>query len=35
VCYFDDIIGYTFSDFNGERLAIHEFNEGIRLRRDS
>lgn len=26
-CYFDDIMGYTYSDFNGERLAIKEFNE--------
>lgn len=25
-CYFDDIMGATFSDFNGERLAIREFN---------
>ena len=25
-CYFDDIMGVTFSDFNGERLAITEFN---------
>jgi hypothetical protein len=27
VCYFDDIVGYTYSDFNGERLAIREFND--------
>ncbi len=26
-CYFDDILGFTFADFNGERLAIHEFND--------
>jgi hypothetical protein len=26
VCYFDDIIGLTYSEFNGERLAINEFN---------
>ena len=25
-CYFDDIIGLTYSEFNGERLAIAEFN---------
>jgi hypothetical protein len=25
-CYFDDIMGYSFSDFNGERLAISDFN---------
>lgn len=26
-CYFDDILGFTFADFNGERLAIREFND--------
>jgi hypothetical protein len=26
-CYFDDITGFTYSDWNGERLAIHEFND--------
>jgi len=25
-CYLDDILGYTFGDCNGERLAIAEFN---------
>lgn len=25
-CYFDDIIGFTYSEFTGERLAITEFN---------
>jgi hypothetical protein len=25
-CFFDDILGYTFCDFNGERLAITDFN---------
>ena len=25
-CYFDDIMGYTYSEYNGERLAISEFN---------
>jgi hypothetical protein len=25
-CYFDDILGETFSEFTGERLAISEFN---------
>ena len=25
-CYFDDILGYTFADHSGERLAIAEFN---------
>jgi hypothetical protein len=27
VCYFDDIIAFSHSDFTGERLAISEFNE--------
>ena len=26
LCYFDDIMGLTYSDYNGERLAISEFN---------
>ena len=26
-CYFDDIIGYSHSEFTGERLAISEFNQ--------
>ena len=26
VCYFDDILGHSYSDFTGERLAITEFN---------
>lgn len=25
-CYFDDIFGYGWSDFNGERVAITDFN---------
>jgi len=25
-CYFDDIMGYSYGDFNGERLAISDFN---------
>jgi hypothetical protein len=25
-CYFDDVFGYGWSDFNGERAAIAEFN---------
>jgi hypothetical protein len=24
-CYFEDIMGFTFGDFNDERLAISEF----------
>jgi hypothetical protein len=34
-CYFDDIIGFTFSDYNGERLAIREFNDSHRMRKIS
>jgi len=34
-CYFDDIMGKTFSDFTGERLAIHEFNEASFTRKIS
>jgi hypothetical protein len=25
-CYFDDIMGFSYGDFNGERLAISDFN---------
>lgn len=32
-CYFDDIIGYSHSDFNGERLAISEFNQAHEMRK--
>lgn len=34
-CYFDDITGFTYSDYNGERLAIAEFNEEHPLRKIS
>jgi hypothetical protein len=34
-CYFDDITGFTYADFNGERLAISEFNERNNLRKVS
>jgi hypothetical protein len=27
ITYFDDIFGYTYNDYCGERLAIREFNE--------
>jgi len=27
VCYFDDILGHSYGDFTGERLAITEFNQ--------
>ncbi len=33
VCYFDDIIGLTYSDFNGERLSISEFNASHAMRK--
>jgi len=26
-CYFDDILGLTYGDCNGERLAIAHFNQ--------
>lgn len=35
VCYFDDIIGFSHGDFNGERLAIHDFNDDHELRKIS
>lgn len=31
--YFDDILGFTYSKFNGERLAIDEFNTQNELRK--
>jgi hypothetical protein len=34
-CYFDDILGFSFSDYNGERLAIAEFNEAHAMRKVS
>jgi hypothetical protein len=34
-CYFDDILGFTYSDFAGERLAIADFNASHRLRKIS
>lgn len=33
VCYLDDIMGVTFCDLTGERLAINEYNEAHRPRR--
>jgi hypothetical protein len=32
-CYFDDILGYTFGDHVGERLAISEFNAAHEFRK--
>jgi hypothetical protein len=34
-CYFDDIMAYTFSEFNGERLAISDFNHAHPMRKIS
>ncbi len=34
-CYFDDIMGYSYGDFNGERLAISTFNKKTPLRKIS
>jgi hypothetical protein len=34
-CYFDDILGFTFSDYTGERLAIAEFNASQSARKIS
>jgi len=34
-CYFDDVLGFTFGDWNGERLAIHEFNAAHATRKVS
>lgn len=34
-CYFDDILGFTYGDHNGERLAISEFNVSNNMRKIS
>jgi len=34
-CYFDDIIAFTAGEHNGERLAIHEFNQSHQMRKVS
>jgi hypothetical protein len=34
-CYFDDITGFSHSDFTGERLAIAEFNQSHTMRKIS
>ena len=34
-CYFDDILGMTFSEYTGERLAIAEFNNSHQMRKIS
>lgn len=33
LCYFDDVHGYPWGDFNGARLAIREFNSNHRDRK--
>ncbi len=35
ICYFDDIIGLTYSEYNGEKLAIVEFNAEHAMRKIS
>jgi hypothetical protein len=34
-CYFDDILGFTYSEFTGELLAITEFNTAHEMRKIS
>ena len=34
-CYFDDIMGFSFSEYNGERLAIEDFNAGHDMKKIS
>jgi len=34
-CYFDDILGFTYSEFTGELLAIAEFNSAHKMRKIS
>jgi hypothetical protein len=34
-CYFDDVMGFTFSEYTGERLAILEFNNSHSTRKIS
>jgi hypothetical protein len=34
-CYFDDINAFTAGEHNGERLAIHEFNQSHEMRKVS
>jgi hypothetical protein len=34
-CYFDDMMGFTFSEYTGERLAIAEFNDAHEMRKIS
>ena len=34
-CYLDDVLGFTYSEFTGERLAVAEFNERHAMRKIS
>jgi hypothetical protein len=34
-CYFDDIMGFTYAEYNGERLAISDFNSSHETRKVS
>lgn len=34
-CYFDDVHGWTYSEWNGELLAINEFNQANELKKIS
>jgi hypothetical protein len=33
ICYFDDLFGYAWNDFNGERAAISDFNQAHERRK--
>jgi hypothetical protein len=35
LCYCDDILGYTYGDYNGERLAMSDFNASFSMRKFS
>lgn len=35
LCYCDDILGYTYGDYNGERLAMSDFNARFSMRKFS
>jgi hypothetical protein len=35
LCHFDDTLGFTYSDFTGELLALREFNDRHQLRKIS
>lgn len=35
LCYCDDILGYTYGDYNGERLTMSDFNASFSMRKFS